>query len=379
MESHFLKKDKLKDFADELRQVYKEAILSLDNKNYYHLKKIIWIGRLFSIIGYSFIWFGVNPVSIIGISLGLMTRWLVMHHVSHGGYDRVPEIPQKYTSKYFAQGSRRYVDWFDWIEPQAWAYEHNFLHHYYTGEPVDPDIPEKNSELLRSFNFPLWVNYLFIFLASCTWKFTYYAANTLNGLSLKKSNHIYNRFEINLKNFWDLRKKIVRDLWFKCLAPYAIANFILLPLAFYPLGEQVVLGVLLNRVLAEVLHNIHTFFIIVTNHAGDDVYRFNDHFSNKDEFYLRQVIGSVNFKGGTNTKDYFMMYLNYQIEHHLFPDLPMDTYREIAPKVESICSKYQIPYIKDSLFKRVIKLYQNMAGKNSMLGDTVPLVHKVTV
>ncbi len=33
-------------------------------------------------------------------------------------------------SQRFAQGKRRFIDWFDWILPEAWNYEHNILHHY---------------------------------------------------------------------------------------------------------------------------------------------------------------------------------------------------------------------------------------------------------
>lgn len=366
MKEDILKEDKLISFADELKEVYFEATRSLSEKNYRHLLKVVWFGRFCSFIGYAFIWQGINPISIIGIALGLMTRWLVMHHVSHGGYDKVPGIPARYTSKHFAQGWRRFIDWFDWIDPEAWTYEHNYLHHYFTGEPVDPDIPEVNSKFLRSFKLPIFFNYMMIFLASCTWKFGYYAANTLNGLDLKnkkKHKHIY---KINLFNFWDLRKKIVQKLWFWCLLPYFSVHFVLLPILFLPFGKETALIVLMNRILAEIVHNIHTFMIIVTNHAGDDVYRYQDHYKTKEEFFLRQVIGSVNFNGGSNIKDYLLMYLNYQIEHHLFPDLPMNTYREMAPKIEAICKKHNISYIKEPIFKRVIKLYQNMAGKNQM-------------
>jgi hypothetical protein len=38
--------------------------------------------------------------------LGRSTRWLLMHHVGHRGYDKVPGVPAKYTSKVFARGWR---------------------------------------------------------------------------------------------------------------------------------------------------------------------------------------------------------------------------------------------------------------------------------
>ena len=36
--------------------------------------------------------------------------------------------------------------------------------------------------------------------------------------------------------------------------------------------------------------------------------------------------------------------LDYQIEHHLFPKLPPNRLREIAPKVAAICERYGVRY-----------------------------------
>ena len=36
--------------------------------------------------------------------------------------------------------------------------------------------------------------------------------------------------------------------------------------------------------------------------------------------------------------------LCYQIEHHLFPDLPSNRYAEISVRVRALCEKYDLPY-----------------------------------
>jgi fatty acid desaturase len=36
--------------------------------------------------------------------------------------------------------------------------------------------------------------------------------------------------------------------------------------------------------------------------------------------------------------------LSFQIEHHLFPDLPARRYQQIAPQVREICQRYGIDY-----------------------------------
>jgi linoleoyl-CoA desaturase len=36
--------------------------------------------------------------------------------------------------------------------------------------------------------------------------------------------------------------------------------------------------------------------------------------------------------------------LGYQVEHHLYPDMPSSRYGEIAPRVREICKRYGLPY-----------------------------------
>ncbi len=71
--------------------------------------------------------------------MGNVNRWTnIAHPVLHRGYDKIPGIPARYTSKGFAQGFRRWLDWADWMDPAAWNHEHNRLHHYNLGEAADP-------------------------------------------------------------------------------------------------------------------------------------------------------------------------------------------------------------------------------------------------
>jgi fatty acid desaturase len=124
---------------------------------------------------------------------------------------------------------------------------------------------------------------------------------------------------------------------------------------------------LCNLLLAEILTNMHGFLIVVTNHAGNDMYRFQEPcrpFSGS--FYLRQVVASVDFDMGDNVTDFLHEWLNYQIEHHLWPNLSMLSYQKAAPAVRALCSKYGIPYVKENVFVRLHKTVQIMVGTESM-------------
>lgn len=365
-----------KGFADALNNLRKEINNNLSEDDLKHLQKIEGWGKVCTILGYSTSWILPNPVSAFLISQGNLTRWaMITHHVSHRGYDRVPNIPEKYKSKNYAVGYRRFIDWLDWMHPEAWNYEHNFLHHYHTGEIYDPDLVEKTMDNIRRSNAPQAVKYAMIAVLMSTWKLTYYAPNTLTILNDSKNTKKGKKIELledvkpgtypGQKMFIPFTKN-----WFdfitKCVLPYGLIKFILLPLLFLPLGFQASLFVLINSIMAEIITNIHSFIIIVPNHAGNDLYRFDKPVSDQAEFYVRQVTGSVNYNCGNNVVDFFQGWLNYQIEHHLFPDIPMLKYQQIQPKVKEICETFGVPYVQENVFKRFGKLVDIITGKSSM-------------
>ena len=355
-------------FAQDIEKLRKETFESLSESDFHHLQKIERYGKLSTVVGYLTAWIIPNPLTAFLLSLGQFTRWLLAHHIMHRGYDRVPGIPKRYTSKHFARGYRRYVDWFDWLYPEAWDYEHNILHHYHTCEEHDPDLAERHTKFLRQINLPYFVKYILLILAGLTWKYTYYAPSTLSVLDpaddkrLKKDHIAY----ITFKNIFHFNNRHVRTLWLKCYIPYFAFNFVLIPLAFLPLGSTAAWFVLINKLMAECITNFHSFFVIAPNHTADDLYRFDFHYENKPEFYVTQVLGSVNYNCGNDFVDYMSIWLNYQIEHHIFPELPMTKYREVQPKVKALCKKHNIAYRQESIFKRFGRMMDVCIGRTSM-------------
>ena len=93
--------------------------------------------------------------------------------------------------------------------------------------------------------------------------------------------------------------------------------------------------------------------------------------ANRNEFYVRQIIGSSNYRCGSDLNDFMHGWLNYQIEHHLWPDLSMRQYQQVQPRVKALCEKYDIPYVQESVFTRFVKLWKILLGVESMrIGDT---------
>ena len=131
------------------------------------------------------------------------------------------------------------------------------------------------------------------------------------------------------------------------------------------------LFVFINSVLAEIFTNLHGFLVIVPNHTGDDIPLFDEHKSGRGEFFFRQIVGSVNYRTGNNRVDFMHGWLNYQIEHHIWPKMSLRLYQKAQPKVRELCEQYGIPYTQDSVFKRLKKAVDVMVGRTSMLDHPV--------
>ena len=346
-------------FFRELRAIRLEVEADLGEDDLRHLRRTERYGRVATAIGLATAWVP-NPLSMAALALGRSTSWLLMHHVGHRGYDRVPGVPARFTSRVFATGWRRFVDWPDWMLPDAWNYEHNVLHHTNTGELKDPDLVERNTHWVRGLDVPDAVKAVGIGLLAVTWRPFYYAPNTVHTWLARGQSLAFT------EEGSQTPPRYKRTLYLRCYAPYALLQFVGLPALFLPLGPLAAASALVNSVGAEALTNLHTFLVVGPNHTGDDIYRFDTPARSKAEAAVRQVLGSVNYATGTELGDYAHLWLNYQIEHHLFPDMPMLRYRQIQPRIKALCAKHGIPYVQESVWSRVRKLVSVAIGRSSM-------------
>ena len=67
------------------------------------------------------------------------------------------------------------------------------------------------------------------------------------------------------------------------------------------------------------------------------------------DFLRRQVLTSRNVTG-SRFVDWLLGGLNYQIEHHLFPNMPRPNLRHAQPLVRAFCAHHGLPYAEASLF-----------------------------
>jgi hypothetical protein len=200
-------------------------------------------------------------------------------------------------------------------------------HHYNLSEINDPDLVEQNLAMLREIQIPVMFKYMIVTFFAFTWKWFYYAPNTYKELKLARMRKSGEKIpsHVNPADQITFKSCVMGDNYFYSfgelitvvLAPYFLFHFFVTPIPYLFLGEQLGYGnkmfwnAVTNLFLAEFLTNAHGFLAVVTNHAGDDMYRFRRAcrpFSGS--FYLRQVLASVDYATGTDAVDFFHGWLS---------------------------------------------------------------------
>ena len=115
------------------------------------------------------------------------------------------------------------------------------------------------------------------------------------------------------------------------------------------------LSTLTANATANLVRNLWTHSVIMCGHFPEGVETFERRSitgETRGEWYLRQMLGSANING-SKAMHFMTGNLSYQVEHHLFPDLPSNRYAEIAPQVQALFAKYGLTYTTGSLPRQV--------------------------
>jgi fatty acid desaturase len=95
------------------------------------------------------------------------------------------------------------------------------------------------------------------------------------------------------------------------------------------------------------------------NHKGMPIIEHDQ----KVDFFSRQVLTSRNIHGG-RWVEHFMGGLNYQVEHHLFPNMARPNLRKARLLVREFCAERDVPYTETGLIDSyaIVVRYLNRVG-----------------
>ena len=244
------------------------------------------------------------------------------HNVMHGQYDWMND-PDLQSQTY---------EWDTVCDSESWRNTHNFEHHTYTNI-LGKDRDYGYDVLRLSDEDPWKPRHLFQFINYGILSAFFEWGVGFHELEISRIK----RGEITFKDKIPFLKRFTKKA-----SKQVAKDYVLFPLLAGPFAPKVFVG----NAIANLNRNLWTSTIIFCGHFTEDAQTFREEDCENEtrgQWYYRQLLGSSNFTG---SKWLHIMsgHLSYQIEHHMFPDIPAHRYPEMSSRVTKICEKYGIPY-----------------------------------
>lgn len=278
----------------------------------------------------------------------------IMHDANHDAYSNNPKFNRALGVIMNAVGG------YD----LNWRIQHNILHHSYTNvDGHDEDILAQ--PMLRfSPNQPLLKRHRFQFIYG--WFF--YSLMTLFWVTYKDFAQIIRYDKMNLlgSQKTTLKKALVRLSIYKVVY-YAI--MLVLPMIFAPFAWwQVLLGfVMMHGIIGLVLSMVFQPAHVMPE---KEFYKSEDGQQMTHGWAEHQLMTTANFAPKNKLLTWFVGGLNYQIEHHLFPNICHVHYPAIAGIVKKTAEEFNLPYHVERSFRSALLSHARMLKK---LGRTPQL------
>jgi linoleoyl-CoA desaturase len=116
---------------------------------------------------------------------------------------------------------------------------------------------------------------------------------------------------------------------------------------------------LLGNVLSELARDLFAAATIYCGHVGAVDYPSGRRAGGRARWYVMQVEASRDFEVSAPIS-VLCGALNRQIEHHLFPRLPPNRLREIAPRVRAVCDAHGVRYRTDSWGRTLREVFSTL-------------------
>jgi linoleoyl-CoA desaturase len=289
----------------------------------------------------------VMGLGIAGIGLS------VMHDANHGAYSSKQWINDMMGYSLNVVGANAF----------NWKIQHNVLHHTYTNiYDVDEDISPRGVLRMspdspwRSFHrFQHLYAWFLYALMTIVWvigkDFFRLVRYQREGLVKKQKASVLNEWMILLFT------KIV----------YVIYIFVIpvmvLPFAWY----QILLGF-------AIMHFVAGFILAIVFQPahvveGTSYFMPDDNGTLENTWAIHQLYTTTNFAHKNKILSWYVGGLNFQVEHHLFPNVCHVHYRHLSAIVESTAKEFGLPYKMKETFWDAIVAHAHMLKE---LGEKTP-------
>ncbi|MEN0061349.1 MAG: fatty acid desaturase [Myxococcota bacterium] len=328
---------RLQSFGRALRALHDREMADMGEADVRYIVQLDRFSHAMEVVGRTLLHTSLEPV---GFLTGVTCLWVhkqlqateIGHTVLHGVYDRLDD---RYRSDTFV--------WQAPIDEDSWRNGHNLRHHQFTNVAHrDPDINFGGIRLTeetphRAEHYHQLGSVFFVSAPFFTSAMNAHFTGLMDVYGLGGWED-----EVDVIDPSD--PEAVREAHrraFGKLLPHLAKEYLLFPALAGPMFWKVALG----NWLSERARDLYTAATIYCGHVGEDVasYPPGTRAGSRGRWYEMQVESSNNFTvawpfnvlcGG----------LEHQIEHHLFPKLPPQRLRAIAPEVEAICQDHGVAY-----------------------------------
>ncbi len=346
--------NRLEQFASEIDEIGRRVRERLGPEDVIYARRLVKTAGGLVGLGRGLLALGIDPVTfwsgVLFLWLGRQIRVVeIGHSALHGAWDRFPELPALHSERH---------QWDIGVDEECWRRGHNVEHHMYTNVARrDPDMhigpvrvtDRTPHEVVQYIQLPA-----FLFLVFPTLGFWV-------GMHYSGMMDLYTR----LDDFDVIERRSLRTIvqahwkFLRKAIPYYTRNFVFWPALAGALAPRAAVGAL----IAEGLGNAYTAATLFCGHIGEDVSTFEagTKAGSRARWYAMQVIATNNFSV-PDPISVLCGALDYQIEHHLFPRLPPNRLREIAPEVRAVCEKYGVEYKVDTWPRTLWKVIRHVAA-----------------
>jgi NADPH-dependent stearoyl-CoA 9-desaturase len=372
-----LSDEQIEELGKEFDAIHDEVFAELGDRDRRYIVSMIEMHRRLVVAGRILLFGSRNRAAwIAGTSMLSLAKILenmeIGHNVMHGQWDWMND-PQINSSTW---------DWDSASTAEAWKHSHNYIHHTYTNiRGKDRDL---GYEIMRIDPHQKWHPvyllqpfYNLVLAAFFEWGV---ASHDLDFEAIKKGEKSKDAIRRELKGM--ARKgwlQISKDyLTFPALSAALTTGTVAAARALRgrsksrarrsverlrPARQESLADVartsftatLKADFTANVVRNVWAYGIIFCGHFPDQTYTFSQEETDNETrggFYVRQLLGAANIDGSP-AFHVLSGNLGYQVEHHLYPDMPSTRYAEIAPRVKDICARYDLPYNTGPFLKQL--------------------------
>jgi linoleoyl-CoA desaturase len=281
-------------------------------------------------------WTGLLMAALTGIGMAGVGM-CIMHDAVHGSYSSKEWINKMLGGTMYLLGSNVF----------NWKIQHNYMHHSYTNiDGYDEDIDSKGPiRLSRYAPLKKFHRYQHIYA------FLFYGLMTLSKL--------VNEFK-QLKEF--TRAGITRQYRINPVSEFVkmaavkiiyLFVFVVLPVLFTSFSWwQVLIGFFVMHGIAGCILSI-VFQMAHVVEGTEQLLPDSEGIIHED-WAVHELRSTADFARTNVLLEYYVGGLNFQIEHHLFPNISHVHYRKIAPIVERTAKEFGCTYNLKPTFRNAI-------------------------